>query len=811
MEKTREGIFLRSTGKKRVDPDATSLKTIVDYYTNLGTYIGTELEMPAQGVLSAFDLSMGVGLTRTVYPVGGNYTPYFPDYNGSTDKNYSNLLSREVPFRYRFKNNSSVSGKYGGLSWSFPYYSDPLVDSDFLNRVEDMDWVNMLKSSTNMTEEEELAQQNQLGSYTWQLSGQITPKFPRMSPYVNSISFSSISSTVSFRVVDARPNNTYDIKYYSPSSYFYAPDTATLYSMSVSVTGTPLSFGGDSASRTDNKTEGTELPDPLKDIGIPRSPFETKEKEDAQKKAQSDKLVPPELSQRFELPRTGSVNLSLDYRLVPLGTSTLKFNYNKWKQYDEINWGDITSILNSFGGDASTTVNVNHSEGFFSNSFTYGGNGTWRQYGYLNEEAEDFLYTSGPDQGTTDPDKIDKAKLQEYKQSFFSTSYSITSTLRPVYQDPIFGASNLQYDLKGLAVRSKFDEENSTGNDPQWDLDYGEWTDEKIDTHQFSTNVSALVMDKSQTFSAAVNLPPKDSELSLRTGLRIWVTETDANMRILFPEDAEKRKVEPLYATERIIFGTYGNFSQSIVVDMEEKETTSLTSSLNLTKWGLTATYAAARMKGYEYIPPESGAVNTDWVQKDEEERLQSRDFTLNYINNISMKELWSDRLQFTVNTSSRLFLDLQRYTSSTLSFSLGFTLGINRFIDLSLSANSENASVYRYFRNMPFFNDAPIDIPEGPQNNLLIDLMNSFRFDDNGLRESSGFKMKSFHIAATHYLGDWNAILSWTMSPYRPPDKRQYEINNEISFLVQWVPISEIKTDIAYNKRNDPEWVIKQ
>jgi len=810
MEKKREGLYLRSTGKKRVDPNTTSLRTIVDYYTNLGTYIGTDLEMPAKGVLGAFNLSMGIGLTRTVYPVNGNYSPYFPDYDGSTDKNHSNLFSKEVPFRYRFKSNSSVSGKYGGFSWSLPYYSDPLVDSDFLNRAEEMDWVNMLKNGADM-QEQEIAQQNQLGSYTWQLSGQISPQFPKMSPYINSISIASISSTISFRVVDARPKNTSDIKYYSPSSFFYAPDTATLYSTSVSIAGTPLSFGRSAASQTDKKTEETELPDPLKDIGVPRSPFDKKEKEDMQKKDQTDKLVPPELTQRFELPRTGSVHSSLDYRIVPSGASTLKFNYNKWKQYDEIDWGDVTSVLNNFGGDASTTVNVNHSENFFSNSFTYSGNGTWRQYSYLNEEAEDFLFTTGPDKGKTDPDKVEKARLQEYKQSFFSTSYGISSTLRPLYQNPVFGASNLQYNLKGLAVRSKFDEKNSTGDNPRWTLDTGEWTKEKIDNHQFSTSISALVMDKTQTFSVTTNLPPKDSELTWRTGLRMWISETDANMRILFPEDAEKRKLEPLYATERIIFGTYGNFSQSVVMNMEVRSTTSLTSSLNLTKWGLTATYAAARMKGYEYIPPNSGAVNTGWVQRNAEETLQPRDFTMNYSKNINMKDLWNNRLQFTVNTSSRLFLDLQRYTNSTFSFSLGFTLGIKKFLDLSLSTSSENASVYRYFRNMPFFNDAPIDIPEGPQNNVLIDLLNSFRFDDNKLRESSGFKMKNFRVAATHYLGDWNAILSWNMAPYRPPSKRQYEINNEVSFLVQWIPISEIKTDVAYNKRNNPKWTVKQ
>jgi hypothetical protein len=328
-------------------------------------------------------------------------------------------------------------------------------------------------------------------------------------------------------------------------------------------------------------------------------------------------------------------------------------------------------------------------------------------------------------------------------------------------------------------------------------------------------------MDKSQTLSLTADLPPKDATISWRTGFRIWVTETDTNMKILFPGEEKKRKLEPFYFTERILFGTFGSFSQTLVLETEDwdhsKETdqllreklTTLTSSLNMTQWGLTATYTASRMLGYEYVSG-SGS-GTGWVQKTGTESLQSRDFSLNFSKNTSMKDLWNNRLQFTVNTNSRLFFDLQRYTSSTFTFSLGFTLGVSKFLDLSMSAHSENASIYRYFKEIPPFNSADMDIPEGPQNNLFLDLFNSFRFDDEELRKSSGFKMKNFRISATHYLGDWNAILNWTMSPYRPPTSRQYEISNEVTFLLQWIPVSEIKSDLSYNKRNKPEWTVKQ
>jgi lipopolysaccharide assembly outer membrane protein LptD (OstA) len=815
MQKKREGLFLRSTGKKVTDPDKVSLRMLLDHYVNLGFYFGTDLDLPAMKMLAPMNLSLGVGVTR---PIGkssnGNYTPFFPDYDSEIKWDESNLFGATVPFRYRLTTGSSIRGKYGSFTWSLPFYSDPMVDSDFLSRAEDMDWVNMIQKGAAMDEIE--SSQTQLWNYSWQFTTQFVPSFPQMTPYITGISISSITHTLSFRKkdVDLGSYSFDDIRRYAPNSAFYAPDTFTLYSLSASVAGTPFSLGKNTASQANTKTADTEPPDdPLINIGVPRSPFEKKENEEAKKKDQADKLVPPELNQRFDMPRIGNTSFSVDYRFAPSSASTLKYNYGKWKEYDDIDW-DVSSILTNIGGEASTTLNFNHSENLFTNAFIYTGTGTWRQYGYLNEESDEFSSSGAPD-----PTKINNAKIQEAKQSFFSTSYQLTSSLRPLYWNDIFKSSSLQYNLKGLAVRSKFNEEDSTGDNLKYDMDYGEWEKEKIDIHQFTTTLSALVMDKTQTISLSADLPPKDAVISWRTGFRIGVTETDTNMRILFPGEEEKRKLEPFSFTERILFGTFGNFTQTVVLDTEDwdhsKDTdqllreklTTLTSSLNLTKWGLSATYTASRMLGYEYIPGTGSG--TGWVQKTGIQTLQSRDFSLNFSKNLTMKDLWNKRMQFTVNTSSRLFFDLQRYTSSNFTFSLGFTMGITKFFDLSMSANSENASIFRYFKDIPPFNSVDMDIRG--ENNVFFDLLNSFRFDDEELRKSSSFKMKNFRIAATHYLGDWNAILNWTMSPYRPPTSRRFEINNEVTFLLQWIPVSEIKSDISYNKRNIPEWSIKQ
>jgi len=487
--------------------------------------------------------------------------------------------------------------------------------------------------------------------------------------------------------------------------------------------------------------------------------------------------------------------------------------------------------MSNFGGDAGSNFILSHSEGLYSGSFNFSGNGTWRQYSYLNEDAQEYAGAGG------EPDrrKIAVDKLQEARQSFFSTSYGAAVTVKPLYRDSIFGQSSLAYNLRGLFVRSKFIEKyRSTASDdlleswsqnPEWELEWGDWDKEKINTHSLTANLSASIMDKPQTFSMTAELPPRDPKLNWNTALRIWITDTSASWGIQLPENQDKWKLDSFNFTEKIYFGDYGNFTFNMIMDTEgwdspetgkmEKRLNSITTSLNLTKWGISAAFSASRMFGYEYIVGSSPA-NTGWFLRrgDENFILRPKDFSLSISENISMKELWKNKVKnnidFSINIKSGLFINLQQYTSSNFTFSLGFTLGINKFLSLSVAAESANARIYQYFHNWPGFRDAPIDLPPDTQTNLFLDLFDSFRFDNDDLRKRSGFKMKSFRISATHHLGDWNAVLDWSMAPYRPAGSRKYEINNEVAFLIQWIPINEIKSEIKYNKRNSPEWEVK-
>jgi len=837
MEKRREGMFLRSTGKKVTDPDKVSLKAMLDHYINLGTYIGMDLTLPAYKILGATNLSVGIGLTRTLALQNNSYTPFFPNYDGEIDWNHSNLFSIDVPFRYRFKTANSISGKYGSFSWSLPYYSDPFVDSDFLKRSEEMDWINMIQQGAASMEAQDTSE-SQISQDPWQFSGQLNPKFPNMAPYINSISIGAISSTIAFKKVDLSSRYTAnDIMFYSPSRFFFAPDTATLYQVSGSISGTPLSLGGNKTLRSSAADkDAVEIEDPLKGIGVPRSPFENKTEKEAVQKDTTDKLVPPPLTQRFDLPRIGNNSLSIDYRLAPQSSSTLRFDSTKWKEYSDIDWGDVSNIRSNFRGDAGINLTFGHSNGLYSTTFSYTGNGAWSQYSYLNEEAQEYVSSTGE----PDRQKIANDRLQESKSSGFSTSYGLTTSIKPFYRNAMFGQSSIAYNLKGLAIRSKFVEKDMSAitsqdekiefledwaDNPEWELEMAAWDKEKINTHSLTANLSASIMDKTQTFSMTAELPPRDEKMNWNTALNIWITSTSASWGIQRKEGEEEWKLDQFTFRESVNFGTYGSLSFNMTMDTEgwdspetgvmEKRLSSLTAYLNLTKWGVTAAYSASRMLGYEYRVGTSVA-DTGWFQRtgDENMILRPRDFSLSYSKNTAMKDILknnsNNKIDFSINTSSSLSINLQQYTSSSFTFKLGFTLGISNLLSLSVAAESTNSRIYQYFHDWPGFNDAPIELPPDTQTNIFLDLLDSFRFDDEALRKSSGFKMKNFRISATHHLGDWNASLSWSMAPYRPTGSRKYEINNDVTFLLQWIPISEIKSDITYSKQKSPEWVVK-
>jgi lipopolysaccharide assembly outer membrane protein LptD (OstA) len=808
MDKTRHGIFLRSTSKKSRNESDMSLKAIIDLYANLGGYIGTEFSMPRRGIFGATTVSAGFGITRDIRKVDDSFYTPFVRYDGTSDWNSSRFFSQDLPLRYRFNMTGSLGATNGALDWAIPYYADPFVNRDFMNRSEEMDWVNMVQQGMNTEEINTATDPWALGSYEWRFNGSLRPQFPFLAPYVSSFSLSSFSSTVAF---ETRSSTKYSSLQndYSPNRQFFFPNKLTLYSMTFAITGTPFTLGETSAA--DQPARETEQ-DPLAGIGIPRSPWVSAE-ERTRDSTEPDRLSPPALSQRFDIPQVGGPQFSIDYRLNPSTVSELQFRSSQenWREAEDIDWSEVSSVVSTVRGDVSLGFNLNHPNGgMYSNSFRFTTTGSWQDFIYVDKEAEEFTLSGNPD-----PNKIRNARLQALNATYFNTNYEFTSTIRPLYRSAVWGNSSLQYSFNGLLAKSVFDPTSISAGasdvwdeTPSWDVEYGAWDEDYLNSHRFVTNIAANVMDKAQTLTFTADLPPREAAIEGNTTLRMWISETNAHMRVFNPAQPETRKLEPFYLTETFRFGNYGSLQQYMVLDSEEKEYTTLTTNLSLFDFSIA--YTAVRMIPYEfnYQGSVDPAMGNGWVQHGEE-GLQNRDLVFGYRKTIAKTSFWKDRITFSLNLNTSMTLDLQRYTYSRLNFSSGFTLGIDKFLDLTFSVMSENTYIYRYFKDFPGF-ELPISLPEGEQNNFFLDLMNSFRFDDEERRKSSGFKLKSFGINAVHHLGDWDATLGVSLSQKleRPSTGNPYyKFDTEIAFLVRWIPISEIKTEM--NFKND-EWTVK-
>jgi hypothetical protein len=784
-EKVREGIFLRSTGRRARDLDEPRLSVLADVYANLGTYIGTVLNLPSRGAFGAIDVDAGIGFSRDIYPMGttGRFTP-FANYDGTSTWNSAYFFSEEIPLRFRFNTTGSLSGTYGSMNWSLPLYSDPYVDRDFLNRSEAMDWVGLFREGFADT----TTTTDPLGSYEWSLTGSSRFSPSRLAPYVTDLSISSWASTIAFKTRQSASEPASSV---SPRRQFFYPDRFTLYSLSASIGGTPLVLDS-SGGRSGVMADAVEGDDPFGSFGVPRPPWERPEGGGA---VPPDSLQPPALAQTFDLPLSHGPRFTIDYRFNPSSSTELQYRSSSshWMEAEDINWGNISSILSSFRSDGNITFTLADTTPLFTNSVRLFGTGSWQVYDYMNEDAEEF---------DTHAER-EAARRRMYGSRYFSTSSEYTAGLRPFYRDPVWGNSSLQYTLRGLVARSEFD---GTGDDPHWKIRYGDWTNENIDVNQLAANINASVMDKNQTLIVTTDMWPKRATLGGDATVRMWITETNARGRILDPYHESERLVEPLYFTETLNFYPSYSAQQYLVYDPQIDEITSLTSSLILNHFA--ASYSMARSKTY-YFDTTPGSMG--WKERTSPEQLNPRDFRLSYAQIFRKDGLWKNRLGLSFNINTNLIFDLQRYTYSKFTFSLGFTVSLANFVDLSFSTTSENSVIYRYFQDIPFFS-----LPDGEEvpgeKNLMVDLWNSFRFDDEESRRQSGFKLKSLNVSMVHHLGDWNAKLGITLTPYldnvnKLPQDYRYRFNPEISFLVQWVPLAEIKSEITYDK---DQFVIK-
>jgi hypothetical protein len=783
-DKVREGVFLRSSsGVRAPAPGDTSLSVLFDAYVNLGAYLGTEVSLPAKGLFGSTTISAGLGLTRDIFYVGGNYTP-FRNQNRESAWNSSQFFSMDVPLRYRLRASGSFRIDQGAFSWEIPFYSDPFVERDFMRRSEILDWLGMLREGATAAA---AVDTSQLTSYEWRLTGSYNPRITSLTPYISSFSISSISSTLLF---SERASRSYSgpSTPANPGRSFFFPNRFTVFSISASLAGNPFRLPAASTTPppSDEPPPGDALlPD------LPISPWEDEVTADTETFAvlpDTYTFTPPALGQRFSLATRQGLTFSVDYRLTPTAASEMQFRSNQtnWPEQKDINWGEISSFLSRLRSDANIGLNASYGGSVYTGTMRLSGTGSWQDYLYLNTAAEEFASASA----------ITAARNRAYNETYVTSSWNLSNTVRPFTQSSVWGSTSFQHSVAGLFGKTTV---NTAGPNPSWDWTTGKWDKTDITTHQLSTSITASIMNYNQSFSLSAMLPPRDSSVSANATFRAAISETSVRGSVQFPMDEELRKIDPVYFTETLRFNPTISFQQYMVYDPEQEQFTTATSSFSIPYFTTSFSALFAQPYRYNFNGSLDGGRPNGWIQMPDKAFIPN-DLRFAYNRTFTQNSLWGNRLSFSVSLNSSLSFDLQRYTNSRFALSLGVRTTIKNFLDLNISTSSENAVIFKYIQGLPFFN-LPTQLYPGQEMNFFIDLLNSFRFDNEDLRRRSGFKMKSLNLSLVHYLGDWNATLAMRMSPYLPPGSTSYRFSNDISFMIQWVRIKEIRTSVDYSQ----------
>ena len=808
MELVREGLFLRSTGRRADQTAEPSLSLLVDFYTNLGAYIGAEFSMPRTGILSELSVSAGLGFSRTLAPMpGGWWTPYYPGFDGATDRNRGRIFGTEVPFRYRLLVDGAIGGRFGTFSWRVPLHSDPYMDSDFItNRVVGMDWFNLLQQGGAVADAP--GDRARLNNYIWDFRATLRPSFPDMRPFVNNISIGTITSSVHFARNTAVPPGWTGIAAHSPMRFFFSPRHAILYSVSGTITGTPLRWGGAAAAppQPDEPSENlAALP------GTPISPFAPREEPDLPPpRDPADVLVPPALAQRFTLPTVGGDTVfTVNYNLSPTSMTRLDFDHTGWTEADDVDWGDISTIQTNIAGRGEIGLGFQFRGQFITSSFTFSGDGRWHHLPFLYEDAHEF--THGNAAPAVVEQRIAARREREYRQTNFSTLYALDTSFRPFLGHSVFGASRLRHVLRGDVIGAEF---VGTGANPDWDFIHGEWSRERIRAHELVAEVSANVMDNMQRLTFTTHLTPMIPAYLFRGEFNVWNTRTTADWGIRFPDD-EPAAHDPFnIATTINLGGNFANISQSVQIDTEEWEMTRLMSQLSFPRWGFLFRFRAAHMEEFSFVPNLTpGTPGYGWGEwvRGTDLAMRPQDFFMQFGRRFDMRFGHINIDNIFVRLDSSTTFDLQRYDNSRFTFGIGAGFE-TRHMRVSFGANSVNDAIFRYFMNLPMFSGFPQHlIPHGRQTNIFFDLLDSFNFFDESARRRSGFKIRDFVIDVRRFFGDWEASLNWRMTPHRPDRPgANWEMSRFVTFSVTWMPIPEFRAEIDYDQTRSPRWMME-
>ena len=784
-----EGLVLHNLDSDFTGDTSKYLKFMADWYSTLGGMTGFEGKFTPSDVITQLDITALLGFSNVVFMApNGNYFAY-SQQTGEKYYDTSNFLGVYMPFRYLMDFKMTVA-KPLKLDIALPVYSDPFFAWDFkTSRKESMDWIGyLIEMASNDFEDRTVSESS---SFSWTVTGSYSPLIPDfLKPYISTASV-TFNSSVLFSIANVKDRNEAfssadssdrgDLMLYSPERKFYYPSQVTPLSTTVSFSGTLFEY-----PLTTARKNGTS---PVYAIAL-NKPDDIKENketsgesnESSSAKQDDEEKITPTLplldysSPEFVLP-TGFA-YKLGYNFSSTFSNQISYSPNDLNKSSDFSWNNVNLYMYNVKMPVSVTSDTSYGGNFFNlkNSINY--NPVWQEHPYISDEANKK-----------------SIKLSDYKTESQTITNVNAVTLRPLSYIDLFSESSVQWDSSIKLFRREF---IGTADEPSWKYKGVDWDDEEcITVNSLTATLVLAELDKKfkQSLAFAAIMPPILRQYtgtltltfpyvvtSVTTGLQETTKDTNVS-------ESDRWKKKPL--TENLsvnLFDSTFQFTQSFSYNLQDDYAENLKFGLNYN--GLSATYIMAYSPLYDFDK------TTGWKSNGDHDFVPYS-LELGYAPAKKTYYKWLNRISISPGINTKLVYDFVRPTNSYFTITPALTFKINNFFDLTLSFTTKNSVIYRYFQSA-LGHDGRLP---GEQN-MFVDLFNSFRFDDQAMRESSGFKLKSFNLTLSHDLHDWKFNLTAKFEPrlLTVNGKKQYDLKPYITIGIVWNPLPSMRTQIVDN-----------
>ncbi|QTQ15979.1 LPS-assembly protein LptD [Treponema parvum] len=839
-DQERQGLMLHNLDSDFKGDTVNYVKIMADWYASLGYMIGIDGTVkPKNEYVSNLKFNAELGFSNTVFQKNGVYSPYEP----SSEKIYSdssNFLGIELPYRYKADLKLNMD-KPLSITLSMPLYSDPYFTSDFGDRTETMDWIDYLISNPSLASETDDKKKAEMTSFSWNLSGTYNIPVPKsVKPYVSSISVSDFSSSVLFSSLNnsvvASSSNPAQWKVYTPERKFFYPSQINPFKISGKISGTLLSLGSSasnaSVGRSSSKntaaqnkelslTAPAELADTTLQDGVSQNSEDSETtsagslKEDAAQpqvpptnpqppqtaRSPHSQSTSPQMSQlqpaqpdsalpESALPKiafsppavknTELISYSLSYLISPSYISEFSYSSTGIAEPSDFDWSRTRSTMVLFKSPVNLTSNFGYKGNFLGLTDTFLFEPVYQSHPYISTDTSHGGYTQSG---------VDSIRKTDYAARKLDLTNTNEISVRPFYYTEHFKETGITWNTTVKMVRTKF---VGDADNPEWDYITADLFDEEcVTVHTLNMTLGAKQLDDSfgQKLVLSTTLPPQVdryygtltftfpyTSLSFETGIK-QISKTDTGW-----------KKEPFKESLSLNLGG-GNvkFTQAYTYELEEEYKDSL--RLSFSAYDFHAAYTASYTTGYDFNE------TSGWVARSKKEFLPYS-LSLSYVRSKKTFRYWKNRISWAPSLSSSLVYDFLRPTNSYFKFTPAITFKINEFLDIEFSSGSRNDVIYRYVQQY-FGPEAKIS----GETNWIKDAIDSFRFDDESKRRSSGFKLENFKVSVKHDLHDWDFASEFKIEPRlvtKSSGEKYYDYRPYFTISVVWRPMTGMKTKIV-------------